>query len=385
MIPYVSEGSVEGNAEVIALLERWIARAKLGQINYIALAAAEGPIHVYHDFAGLRGMEFAANWGLDVLKTRIMNQQATLDPPLQDKSVPADRFIWLATRGPACFDFFAWLVMAEMTRLREKAPGPLRVGFYWGKDGSMERILQTAGRRQMYRNVIIPSLAFVGAVEDATCIEHGRVMERYTFVDIVRACRLGEDVPLFTPSAEAMAAVRDLIYPTGPTTKFRQPPVTITLREAAYSSHRNSNLDEWLKFAEYLQAQGERVIFVRDTSHAMDNITGHETCPAASVDIDIRLALYESAKANLFVSNGPWSLALFGTAPWLMFNQIDAMDPYPPNTAQWWTQFHGISPGEQFPWSRPDQRIIWERDTFGNMSKAWEQLEPLLSIRQAAE
>ena len=191
---------VEGNAEVIALLERWIARAKLGQINYVALAAAEGPIHVYHDFAGLRGMEFAANWGLDVLKTRIMNQQATLDPPVPDTSVTADRFVWLATRGPACFDFFAWLVMAEMHRLREKAPGPLRVGFYWGQDGSMERILQTAGRRQMYRSVIIPSLAFVGAVEDQTCIGNGRVMERYTFVDIVKACRLGEDVPLFTPS-----------------------------------------------------------------------------------------------------------------------------------------------------------------------------------------
>ena len=382
MIPYVSEGSVEGNAEVIALLERWIARAKLGQINYVALAAAEGPIHVYHDFAGLRGMEFAANWGLDVLKARIQNQQATLDPPVPDTSVTADRFVWLATRGPACFDFFAWLVMAEMHRLREKAPGPLRVGFYWGKDGSMERILQTAGRRQMYRNVIIPSLAFVGAVEDDTCIGNGRVMERYTFVDIVKACRLGEDVPLFTPSAGAVAAIKDFIDCSGTVWK---PPITITLREAAYSSHRNSNLDEWLKFAEYLTAQGERVVFVRDTSHAMDKITGYETCPAASVDIDVRLALYEGAKCNLFVSNGPWSLALFGTAPWLMFNQIDALDPYPPNTAQWWRQFHGIDQGEQFPWSRPDQRIVWQRDTFANMTKAWEELEPLLQLRQAAE
>jgi hypothetical protein len=283
----------------------------------------------------------------------------------------------LATRGPACFDFFAWLVMAEMHRLREKAPGPLRVGFYWGQDGSMERILQTAGRRQMYRNVILPSLAFVGAVEDESCIGNGRVMERYTFVDIVKACRLGEDVPLLTPSNQAVTAIWEFIR--------EKPPVTITLREAAYSSHRNSNLDEWLKFAEYLTAQGERVVFVRDTSHAMDKITGYETCPAASVDIDVRLALYECAKCNLFVSNGPWSLALFGTAPWLMFNAIDALDPYPPNTAQWWRQFHGIDQGEQFPWSRPDQRIVWERDTFANMTKAWEELEPLLQLRQAAE
>jgi hypothetical protein len=69
MIPYESHGSVEGNAEVIALFERWLARAKLGQLNYAAVSICEGPIHVYHDFAGLPGMEFAANWGLDAQAT----------------------------------------------------------------------------------------------------------------------------------------------------------------------------------------------------------------------------------------------------------------------------------------------------------------------------
>jgi hypothetical protein len=374
MIPYVSEGTVEGNAEVVALLQRWIARAKLGQLNYVALSAAEGPIHVYSDHAGVPGMEFAVNWGLDMCKSQLMHAKVNREPPAMDKSVPADRWIWLATKAPACFDFFAWLVMAEMARMREKAPGPLKVGFYWGADGATERTLQTTQRRQMYANVIKPALAFVGAVEDPTCLDHGRIMERYTFVDIVRACRLGEDVPLFTPSDEAVAAV----------SKFRSC-VTITLREAVYSSHRNSNMDEWLKFAEYLKAQGERVVFIRDTLRATDAVEGYETSPAASVDIDVRLALYENAKANLFVSNGPWNLALFGTRPWLMFNQIDAMDPYPPNTDQWWRHFHGIGKGEQLPWSRPDQRIIWERDTFANMVKAWEELDSLLAVRQAAE
>ncbi len=377
MIPYVVEGSVEGNAEVISLLERWLERAKLGQLNYIAASICEGPIHVYHDFAGLPGMEFAANWGLDTLKQRIMQAANNRQPPEMDTTEPANRFTWLATKAPACFDFFAWLVMAEMTRLREKAPGPLRVGFYWGADGNMERILQTAGRRQMYQNVIRPALAFVGAIEDTSCVEHGRIMERYTFVDIVRGCRLGEDVPLFTPTPQAVEAVAPIAG--------RGPYVTITLREAAYSSHRNSNIDEWLRFAEYLEAQGEHIIFVRDTKFAADSITGFDTCPAAAVDIDVRLALYERAKCNLFVANGPWNLALFGTRPWLMFCEINAMDPYPPNTAQWWQQFHGVGPPEQLPWSRPDQRIIWRRDTFGNMVQAWEQLEALVSIKQAAE
>ena len=203
----------------------------------------------------------------------------------------------------------------------------------------------------MYDNVIIPGIRFVGAVEDPTCIEHGRSMELYTAVHIVKACRRGEDVPLLTPSAEAVKAVSSI--------GAKGPYLTITLREAAYSAHRNSNIGEWMKFAEYLDAQGERIIFVRDTKHAMDGVTGYETCPAASMDIDVRLALYEQARCNLFVPTGPWCLSVFGTRPWLCFNELNAMDPYPPNTEQWWQQYQGISQGEQFPWSRPTQRIIW--------------------------
>jgi len=382
MIPYVSEGQTEGNAEVVSLLERWLARAKLGQLNYVAISACEGPVHVYSDHAGLEGMEFAANFGCDMVKSQLLHRKVNKDPPQIKTNVPADRFIWLATKAPACFDFFPWLILAEMMRMREKAPAPLKIGFYFGKDGDLERTLQTTQRRAMYQNVIKPALRFVDAVEDPTVLDHGRIMERYTFIDIVKACRLGEDVPLLIPSAAAVKAIEEALHLNG---RDPQRPVTITLREAAYSSHRNSNMVEWLRFAEYLQAQGERVLFVRDTKFAVDPIDGYETCPAASIDIDVRLALYESAKCNLFVSNGPWSLALFGSKPWLMFNQIDAMDPYPPNTNQWWVNFHGIGVGEQFPWSRPDQRIVWLKDTFVDMCAAWENLEPLLAIKHAAE
>jgi hypothetical protein len=345
-------------------------------LNYLALAACEGPIHVYHDFSGLRGMEFAANWGLDCLKKRIMEAQAANEPKPIDKSAPANKYRWQVGRAPACFDFFAWLVMAEIYRLQEKAPAPLRVGFDWGPDGK-DRQLSTSGRRAFYNHVIIPGLALIGAVEDESCVTEGRVVERYTFVDIVRACRLGHDVPLLKPSAEAWTAVGILAR--------KGAYVTITLREAAYSGHRNSNMDQWLPFAEYLTANGERVIFVRDTRYATEGITGYETCPAASIDIDARCALYEGARTNIFVANGPWSLALFGTRPWLMFCELSGMDPYPPNTDSWWRTFHGIGQGEQFPWAHPTQRVVWQRDTFANLVKAWEELEPLLALRQAAE
>jgi hypothetical protein len=379
MMPVVSEGAVDGNAEVIELLERWLKRARIGQLNYLALAACEGPIHVYNDFAGIRGCEFAAYYGLGVVQQRIMTAQAAFEPAPIDKTIPADRYCWQVASAPACFDWFAWLVMAEIYRRQDKAGAPLKIGFQWG-EGGKDRALSTAGRRHFYDNVIIPSLALIGAVEDESCVAHGRIIQRYTFVDIVRACRLSHDIPLLQPSQQAVEAMRAFDY--------KGPYITITLREAAYGSHRNSNMEEWRKFADYLSAQGERVIFVRDTRFALEGVDGYDTCPAASIDIDVRCALYEGARANLFVSNGPWSLALFGTRPWLMFNEISGMDPYPPNTDAWWRTFHGIGMNEQFPWSQPNQRIVWKRDTFLNMCEAWEQIEPLLPMRelpQAAE
>jgi hypothetical protein len=371
MIPCINEGTVEGNGEVVELLERWLERAKLGQLSYIALAATEGPIHVYNDFAGLRGCEFAAYYGLAAVQKRIMTaQDEHLARPIV-KSTTADRYCWQVNRAPCCFDFFAWLVMAKIYQAQEKVPGPLRVGFQWGEAGK-DHALTTAGRWKFYDSVIIPGLALIGAVEDDTCVADGRVVERYTFTDIVRACRLSHDVPLLRPTPKAVEAMQVIGYDG--------PYITITLREAAYGAHRNSNMDEWRKLADYLTANGERVIFVRDTRFALEGIDGYQTCPAASVDIDARCAMYEGARANLFVSNGPWSLALFGTRPWLMFNEISGMDPYPPNTDAWWRRFHGIGFNEQFPWSQPHQRIVWKRDTFRNMCEAWEQIEPLLPV-----
>ena len=110
------------------------------------------------------------------------------------------------------------------------------------------------------------------------------------------------------------------------------------------------------------------------------------------MDACIRLALYEAAKCNFSVSNGPWMLQLFGTKPWLMFVEVSPMSAFFPETAQFWQQWHGINPGlnEQFPWSKPTQRIIWKRDDASHIIKSWEELKPLLtdlqeSVQQAAE
>lgn len=365
--------AANGNAEVVAMFKQWLERAEQGRLSFAAVVACEHPIHVVTDHRGALQLAFAANWGLDTLKLLLQEKAASRHtmPEPADYKGNADRVCYDVSQGPACYDFIAWLIIAEMNRIRAGAPAPLKVAFKM-LDSDQEREKHAKLRAKFYEGVIIPSLALIGAVEDNNSAD-APTLERYTLNPVVEFAKAGETVPTLKPSADAVEAVKDYLKAT----TGGKAPITITLREAPYWEFRNSNIEEWRKVAKYLEEQGERVIFVRDTDKATKPIKGFETCPAASLDLDTRLALYESAKCNLAVSNGPWMLMLHGTKPWLMFIETNAMSPFFPETPQFWTQWHGISPGEQFPWCKPDQRIIWKRDNADNVIAAWNEIQTL--------
>src|SRR5262245_15700929 len=366
MLPMQPEPPAEGNLEVVALLENWLARAKLGRLDFVAIAATEGPKHCLDDYTGAWGRQMAINWAIDALKDRIRKEAHILRAKAPDERIPANLYRFNVVDGPMSFDVTAWLIIAEMARRREGAPAPLKVGFNFGADRDINRALRSRRRLQFFDNVVRPLVKMIGGVEDAQASEDGRQLEIYTNHPITWAARAGEAVPLFQPSAEAVEAVKTELVKD-------RPPVVITLREAEYESHRNSNFAEWLRFAEYLKANGERVVFVRDTARANEPIKGFEVCPGAALDLDIRLALYEACKCSLTVANGPWCLNLFGSGPWLSFVALNAFDTYAANTPSWYQTYHGIREGEQYPWSKENQRIIWKLDTFANLCAAWEE------------
>ncbi len=157
-------------------------------------------------------------------------------------------------------------------------------------------------------------------------------------------------------------------------------PLVITLREASHHSQRNSDLSAWLIFAFKRERAGEKVIFVRDTERATEPLGEFTTYPIASLDVRVRCALYERARCNLFVANGPIALAYFGIRPFLIFKPITD-DEYTPASEAWWRHNVGVAPGEQYPWSLPTQRIVWEDDTLKNIEKAWADLSPLVAMR----
>lgn len=364
---YPKIGRVFGNAEVVEMLEQWTEAARKGTISYVALIAMVPPRHALFDYRGSVEMEDCAPEVIDQLKAMIEEMISKRQLPAPDDSLDASHVSYNCARQSLSFDFLIFLVGAEMERRREKAPGPLRVGFWFGDNGS--RGLESVYRQTMFVNVVRPSLPLLGAVEDTVAVR-GR-NRGYRLREIVEASRRGETVPKFRPSDRAAAEVASWFLE-------EERPITITLREQGDNwPHRNSNLDAWLRFGDHLRQQGETVVFVRDTAKAGDPLPGHSTCPAASASLEARCALYQRAKTNLCVSNGPVTLLQFMEAPWLMLSQHDDSSEYFPETSKWWEEC-GLVPGDQFPWSRPDQREVFSKDSLDEIMEAWHDYSRVL-------
>lgn len=326
--------------------------------------------NVIHEVSAQRAMVNAAAQMQDRIINRVL--------PARDNNVPADYAIYNMPSGSISYDFIIWLIDREMTRMAENAAPPLKVFFWFGRDGKAG--LYTDAQKQMFEHVCKPSLELVGAIEHPDAI-HGRD-SRAHMTAITNGAREGKRVPTLKAPVRAREAMDKYLGRGGDD----RVPITITLREADHWPHRNSNWDAWSKFARELIQAGERVIFVRDTAKANELPIGFAACPPASTDLHTRVALYERAKANLFVANGPCILAAFMDKPWLTFTPIEPDNSlYKANTAQFWRMYVGVDVGGQYPWSRPDQRIVWNVDSYENIVAAWRDLERCVVSKVAAE
>ena len=364
-----------GNDQVIIALEAMLKHARAGQAGYLIAIMIDQNENTVGGWFGTLTLERKTMAALEQMAVKMDAAVLNKTLPDRDPTVSADRVCLNIPIAPLSYDVLNWLIDAEMNRRMKGAPSPLKVAFWFGRDGNSG--FETATRQRMFDRVIRPSLDLIGAIEDSSAID-GHYKPFFATRDVVNATRRGFEVPKFrAPTEHIDAMVQRFSY---------QSPITITLREMDLYPYRNSNLKAWLKFARYLRDRGERVVFVRDTAKANDKMDGFEICSEASIDLHSRMALYEIAKINLFVSNGPCTLGWFSDFPWMMFVRIEPDGhEYAPNTPSFWRDNFGISVGEQFPWSRPDQRIIWQPDDYENLIKAWEEFQALPAATAAAE
>ncbi len=345
----------------------------------VVLAQHSGKIHLLRQ--GEVALEKVAKQGLEALVKQTTESIDNAAYPERNPELDASYACYNLATGPIAYDMLVWLAYAEMYRVRNGGAAPLKVGFWLGKDPSL--VMGDGKRMQWLEHVYRPALALVGAVEDPAAVR-GWHIDRYTIGMVTEQVRQFDAVPpVFSYALPAeryepggLTWVGDGEPPGVPRYRYEPGAVTITLREAEHWPHRNSNYAAWLRFAQDLRWRGENVIIIRDTARAMEPIGDFETDPLASLDLQMRMARYQSAKANLFVSNGPVTLAVFSERPWLQFVPIESEESgYAANRPSFWQKANGIAVGEQYPWSTPAQRIVWEADTYPALCRAWEQLE----------
>jgi len=143
--------------------------------------------------------------------------------------------------------------------------------------------------------------------------------------------------------------------------------IVITLREYSYLRKRNSNIREWIKFAQRLDKKKYFPIFIRDIDRRENSGTAFpkslSTFDLASTNTLVRAALYELSYLNLGVSSGPFILCwLNSKTRYLMFNLFKDID-----RLEFQTPFYRV--GGSLPFSRPHQAWIWEEDTFETINK----------------
>jgi hypothetical protein len=267
--------------------------------------------------------------------------------------------------APGSFDFIWSLMNIENCRRYKGYKGAV-VHFKAGRDRGFRpnEIIDVNHDHKsgMLNNVVRPMLNMFG-LREVDEVGPDAVDLGYKCKHVVDVWQCEQELPSFKASAEATEWARQ-----------HKGAVTITLREAHYWPQRNSRVEEWVKFAHWLKANGETPIIIRDTYSAFKSTEGLDICPEASIHLDKRLALYRAAKMNLFVVNGPAGLAWASRdIPYItMWTEAPGYHCYDTN---WLKSSLGFGHGEQFPWhNEARQRIVWEEDIFENICTAYKAM-----------
>lgn len=262
--------------------------------------------------------------------------------------------------SPYSFDFAIFLMAARSNDCDEIVivPGKRMV---MGKDGDLHEFQKCTPGEQEYRlNSIIkglcPKAIICQTVGEAKTLWHeGCFPPGYTIEKPISAHTLGVilkqlKILPFSPVKEAA----DECEADG----WNHPRmVVITIRYSHIKSGRNSNIEEWIKAADWMRSVGMAPVFVPDTEQPDMEFGSHRSCKKAALNVQYRLALYEKAYLNVGVNNGPMALVMFSRRPMLYFRPITY--GYYESTEDFWRS-QGIPVRSQLPWFTSLQRIIWE-------------------------
>jgi hypothetical protein len=282
----------------------------------------------------------------------------------------------------ASFDICKFIVLAEQQRrlndLESVHTYIVPNGEDWARSDDEHSEMQQKWR---LRNILIPALStmpsFIGFTV-CTSRSEAMILEReidgsvfptgYTVNDPVPcfewadiAVNAHHEIPSITANPQALRYVKKWLNTNCNNLK----PVSITMREMSLEKHRNSNVEAWLKFANELPEKGFFPIILRDTALALevpDEIfDGLTLFNEATLNLELRAALYQLSYINAFVANGPAELCLFNTkVNYLYFLKLYGQD----GKKIYEVPDYALPHRGRFPVEGPHQLMVWDDDSY---------------------
>lgn len=125
---------------------------------------------------------------------------------------------------------------------------------------------------------------------------------------------------------------------------------TVTVRNSR-KEYRNSS-DDWRKFAKEIGA-----LVIPDYADV-------------KIDLAERFRIYQNARLNLFVNNGPAMLCICSDIPYGILKYANKGGA----TNEEWLAGQGLPRGSQYPWANERQRIFWGGDSYSEIREAFEEM-----------
>lgn len=140
--------------------------------------------------------------------------------------------------------------------------------------------------------------------------------------------------------------------------------ITMTFRQYSHLPNRNTNMEDWLKFANELNKNEFFVVFIPDTESSMDKEPiewgDFNVFYPACWNLNLRSALYELAYLNLGVNNGP--MALCWLNPRCRYISFKTIIKDGPQAAIDVLVERGFVPGKNPLFANRFQKWVWDMD-----------------------
>jgi hypothetical protein len=288
--------------------------------------------------------------------------------------------------NPITYDFAFFLAAAELFALKNKKNGfivllvPRRDDII--VDKKYRSVIGEENVKWRFENIILPLMSIYPA-----CIGHSILSQRSDVSEAIKGKFLYPE--FYSESFSEADYYREVVTSKNKffgfsasiqgkrhieswkkLNKITGKMVTITLRRYNFDPIRNSKVDEWVKFAQFIREKGFTPVFIPDTDACFEHDRRFDdfiVFEAPCWNLGIRMALYEDGCLNFFSPNGAAAIAILNrNARSISMKQ---MAPNSLISTEKAFERMGIRVGQKtFGFFEDHFQILsWEDDTFENI------------------